>query len=99
VVVDDVVDAFVKASGESGDGQRFNVATGTETSTRRLHSVIAHAAGTADEPEFHPPRLGDLRRSCLDISRADDVLGWQPKVSIDDGVARTVEFFRSERCE
>ena len=79
VFVDDVVDAFVRACGEAGDGQRFNVGTGTETSTRQLHSVIAKAAGAADEPEFHPPRLGDLRRSCLDISLAADVLGWRPQ--------------------
>jgi UDP-glucose 4-epimerase len=96
VFVDDVVDAFVKASGEAGDGQRFNVATGTETSTRQLHSVIAKAAGAADEPEFHPPRLGDLRRSCLDISRARQVLGWAPGVDIDEGVARTVDYFRAQ---
>jgi UDP-glucose 4-epimerase len=94
VFVDDVVDAFVKSSGEAGDGQRFNIATGTETSTRQLHSVIANAADAHDEPDFHPPRLGDLRRSCLDISRAERVLGWQPKVGIDEGVARTVDFFR-----
>jgi UDP-glucose 4-epimerase len=56
--------------------------------------LIAKAAGAPDEPEFHPPRLGDLRRSCLDISRAKQVLGWQPDVGIDDGVARTVDFFR-----
>ncbi|MBE1550222.1 UDP-glucose 4-epimerase [Mycobacterium sp. OAS707] len=96
VFVDDVVDAFVKASGEAGDGQRFNVATGTETSTRQLHSVIAKAAGAPDEPEFHPPRLGDLRRSCLDISRARRVLGWAPEVDIDEGVARTVDYFRAQ---
>jgi UDP-glucose 4-epimerase len=94
VFVDDVVDAFVKASGEAGDGQRFNIATGTETSTRQLHSEIAKAAGAPDEPEFHPPRLGDLRRSCLDISRAEAVLGWRPSVTLEDGVARTVDFFR-----
>jgi UDP-glucose 4-epimerase len=94
VFVDDVVDAYVKSSGEAGDGQRFNIATGTETSTRQLHSVIAKAADAPDEPDFHPPRLGDLRRSCLDISRAERVLGWQPKVGIDEGVARTVDFFR-----
>jgi UDP-glucose 4-epimerase len=94
VFVDDVVDAFVKASGEAGDGQRFNVGTGVETSVRQLHSEIAKAAGAPDEPEFHPPRLGDLRRSCLDISRAQTVLGWRPAVQIDDGVARTVDFFR-----
>jgi UDP-glucose 4-epimerase len=96
VFVDDVVDAFVKASGEVGGGQRFNVGTGVETSVRQLHSSVAKAAGAPDEPEFHPPRLGELKRSCLDISRAADVLGWQPKVGIDDGVARTVEYFRSE---
>jgi UDP-glucose 4-epimerase len=97
VYVDDVVDAFVKASGAQGDGERFNIATGTETSTRQLHSLIAKAAGTADDPEMHPPRLGDLRRSCLDIRRAEEVLGWRPRVGIDEGVARTVEFFRVQQ--
>ena len=95
VFVDDVVDAFVKASGEAGGGQRFNIGTGVETSVRQLHSAIAAAVGAPDEPEFHPPRLGDLRRSCLDISRAETVLGWRPKVNIDDGVAQTVAFFRA----
>ncbi|KGI71166.1 GDP-mannose 4,6-dehydratase [Mycolicibacterium rufum] len=94
VFVDDVVDAFVRASGEAGSGQRFNIGTGVETSTRQLHSEIAAAAGAPDEPEFHPPRLGDVRRSCLDNSRAGSVLGWQPKVALRDGVARTVEYFR-----
>jgi len=96
VYVDDVVDAFVKAAGDQGDGQRFNVATGTETSTRQLHSVIATAAGTPDDPEFHPPRLGDLRRSRLDIGLAAEVLGWRPQVDMDTGVARTVDFFREQ---
>ncbi|MGB3893415.1 MAG: NAD-dependent epimerase/dehydratase family protein, partial [Mycolicibacter sinensis] len=41
VFVDDVVDAFVRAAGESGDGQRFNVGTGVETSDRQLHSAVA----------------------------------------------------------
>ena len=96
VFVDDVVDAFVRAAGEAGGGQRFNIGTGVETSVRQLHSVIAEAAGAPDEPEFHPPRLGDLRRSCLDISRAESVLGWRPQVELDAGVARTVEFFRMQ---
>ncbi|MDT5291042.1 MAG: UDP-glucose 4-epimerase [Mycobacterium sp.] len=94
VFVDDVVDAFVRASGEVGGGQRFNVGTGVETSTRQLHSAIAAAVSAPDEPELHPPRLGDLKRSCLDIGRASAVLGWSPKVALEDGVARTVDFFR-----
>ena len=94
VFVDDVVDAFVKAAGETGGGQRFNIGTGVETSVRQLHSEIAAAADGRDEPEFYPPRLGDLRRSSLDNSRAKQVLGWAPKVDLTDGVARTVDYFR-----
>lgn len=94
VFVDDVVDAFVRAGGEAGGGQRFNVGTGVETSTAQMHSAIAAAAGKPDAPEFHPPRLGDLKRSRLDITRAHDVLGWTPKVDLAEGVHRTVDFFR-----
>jgi UDP-glucose 4-epimerase len=97
VFVDDVVDAFVRASGPDGDGQRFNVGTGVETSDRALHSVVAAAAGGPDDPEFHPPRLGDLKRSCLDIGLAQRVLGWRPQVMLADGVQRTVEYFRRTR--
>ncbi|MDF3340195.1 GDP-mannose 4,6-dehydratase [Mycolicibacterium septicum] len=95
VFVDDVVDAFVKASGSDGGGQRFNVGTGVETSTREMHTAIALAVGAADEPEMHPPRLGDLRRSQLDIRRARDVLGWRPQVDLAAGIPKTVEYFRS----
>lgn len=95
VFVDDVVDAFVKAAGEAGGGQRFNVGTGIETSDRQLHSAVAAAVGGPDDPEFHPDRLGDLRRSCLDIGLAEGVLGWRPRVRLDDGVRRTVEYFRN----
>lgn len=95
VFVDDVVDAFVKASGGAGGGQRFNIGTGVETSDRQLHTAVAAAVGAPDDPEFAPPRLGDLERSCLDIGRAEKVLGWRPQVALDEGVRRTVEYFRS----
>ena len=94
VYVDDVVDAFVRAAGPKGGGQRFNIGTGIETSDRRLHTVVAAAVGAPDDPEFAPPRLGDLKRSCLDVRLAEMVLGWHPRVSLDDGVRRTVEYFR-----
>ena len=97
VFVDDVVDAFVRAGGEAGSGLRFNVGTGIETSTRQLHTAIAAAAGAPDDPELAPPRLGDLRRSCLDNTRAREVLGWAPHTGLTDGIARTVEFFRANQ--
>lgn len=94
VFVDDVVEAFVRASGPDGGGQRFNVGTGVETSDRQLHSLVAAAADAPDDPQFHPPRLGDLRQSCLDVALAKSVLGWAPQVALADGIGRTVEFFR-----
>ena len=94
VYVDDVVDAFVRAAGPHGNGQRFNIGTSLETSVRELHSVIAAAAGAPDDPEFYPPRLGDLKRSCLDVRLAEMILGWHPQVKLDEGVRRTVDYFR-----
>ena len=99
VFVDDVVEAFIRASGPAGGGQRFNVGTGVETSDRQLHSAVAAAVGAHDDPEFYPPRLGDLERSCLDIGLAERVLGWRPRVKLDDGVRRTVEYFRRTHAD
>jgi UDP-glucose 4-epimerase len=94
VFVDDVVEAFILASGSVGGGQRFNIATGVETSDRQLHSAVAAAIGAPDDPEFHPPRLGDIKRSCLDIGLAERVLGWRPQVELTEGIRRTTEYFR-----
>lgn len=95
VYVDDLVDAFIRAGGSDGAGKRFNIGTGVETSDRELHSAVAAAAGVADDPDFAPPRLGDLRRSCLDASRARTVLGWSPQVPLEEGLRKTVDYFRN----
>lgn len=94
VYVGDVVRAFYLASGTKGGGMRFNIGTSVETSDRQLHSLVAAAAGAPDQPEDAPARLGDVPRSALSYGRAKDVLGWQPQVSIEEGVRRTVEYFR-----
>ena len=97
VFVDDVVDAFVRASGDAGGGQRFNVGTGVETSDRQLHSAVANAVGAPDDPEF--ARRGSATSSgrASTIGRAEMVLGWHPQVRLDEGVRRTVEYFRPSR--
>ncbi len=94
VYVGDVVRAFYLAAGQLGGGLRFNVGTSVETTDRELHTLVAQAAGAADEPDFAPARLGDLPRSALSYDRAREVLGWEPQVPIAEGVARTVDYFR-----
>jgi UDP-glucose 4-epimerase len=94
VFVEDVVAAFVAASGDKGGGRRFNIGTGVQVSDRELHSLVAKAAGAADDPEFAPARLGDVRASALDNTAAQQGLGWRPEVDIAEGVRRTVDYFR-----
>ena len=97
VYVDDVVDAFIRASGPAGGGLRFNIGTGVETSDRQLHAAVAEAVGAPDQPRFGPARLGDLKRSCLDVRRAEQVLGWRPRVGLAEGLRRTADYFRADQ--
>lgn len=56
---------------------------------------MAQAAGAPDTPDYAPARLGDVPRSALSYQHAHDVLGWEPRVSIVEGVAKTVDYFRT----
>ena len=95
VYVEDVARAFFMAAGEAGDGERFNIGTGIETTDRDLHSAVANAVGGDDRPTDKPARLGDVARSSLSADKAKKTLGWEPRVSLDEGIRRTVEYFRT----
>ncbi|MGB8650229.1 MAG: NAD-dependent epimerase/dehydratase family protein, partial [Mycobacteriales bacterium] len=56
VHVDDVVDAFLRCLGGRADGRRLNIGSGVGTTVRRLHTLVAQAAGAPDAPEFAPVR-------------------------------------------
>jgi UDP-glucose 4-epimerase len=87
VYVGDVVAATLAAVDH--DGGVLNVGTGVETSVLELYERIKRAAGIEREPEFAPPRPGELQRSVLDPSLAQRELGWQPERSLDEGLAAT----------
>jgi UDP-glucose 4-epimerase len=94
VFVDDVVDAFARSI-DGGDGLLLNVGTGVETPLRVLYDAIAAAAGSTAPPVHAAPRPGELQRSALDPGRAAIHLGWRPWTSLPDGLAATVDSFRS----
>ncbi|MEW9532007.1 NAD-dependent epimerase/dehydratase family protein [Microbispora sp. NPDC049125] len=94
IFVEDVVDAFARACGTEGDGRRFNLGTGVQTTDRELHSLVAAAAGTPDEPRFEPPRLGDLPAMAVDPAPALEELGWRPRHDLATGLKATVEWAR-----
>ncbi|GAA4393803.1 UDP-glucose 4-epimerase [Actinomadura verrucosospora] len=94
VYVGDVVDAYARAAGEAGGGLRLNVGTGLQTTDRELHALVAEAAGAPDDPEFAPPRLGDLPAMSVDPRRTREALGWEPAVGLPEGLAETVAWAR-----
>jgi len=71
------------------EGGVFNVGTGVETTVLDLHRACAGVAGAGAEPRFEAARLGDVRRSVLDVSLAARELGWGPEVSIEEGLRLT----------
>ena len=94
VYVGDVVDALLAASGHAGDV--FNVGTGEETTVLELHRLCAKVAGADAEPRFEPARLGDARRSVLDVSHAAEDLGWRPQVTLEEGLRRTWDWLTQD---
>lgn len=94
VYVEDVVDAFVRACGDVAPGARLNIGTGVRTTDRDLHTVVAEAAGAADDPAFAPPRPGDVPASVVDPEPARAALGWAPRTGLREGIKSTVEWMR-----
>lgn len=86
VHVADVVAALRAASGVAGV---FNVATGVETDVMTLWRILADTSGSHFEPELAPLREGELKRSCMDPSRARRELGWEAQISLEQGLRET----------
>jgi UDP-glucose 4-epimerase len=96
VYVADVARANLLAAERRHDGP-LNVGTGVETDVNRLYQVLADAAGVRVAASHGPGKPGEQRRSCLDASAAARALGWRPEVGIEDGLRRTLEWFRARR--
>ena len=94
VYVADVVDANLRAM-DAPPGA-YNVGTGREMNVNELFGLLRVACATTGRAEHGAAKPGEQRRSCLSIERAATVLGWRPAVPVDQGLARTVAFFRGD---
>ncbi len=94
--VANVVDGVLRAAAAPGvSGEVINVATGRRTSLNELLRVLQELIGTSVTPVYDSAREGDVRDSQADISKAERLLGYRPLVSIEDGVRRTVDWYRA----
>lgn len=94
--VTNVVDGVLKAATAPGvSGRVINVATGQRISINHLFETVRKLVGGSVAPEYGPERAGDVRDSLADITLARQLLGYEPSVSFEEGLERTVDWYRT----
>lgn len=96
--VDNNVDANLKAclAGEESFGQVINIACGIETSLNELVEKINKSLSKKIKPTYNPERAGDVKHSLADITKAKKLISYEPIVSFDEGLEKTIEFYKKE---
>ena len=93
VFIDDVIHAFALAT-DRGSARLINVGTGLETSVNGLFRMLADICGFTGQPLYGPLPPGELRRIALDVSLAEESLGWRPWTHLEDGLKETVAYVK-----
>ena len=94
--VANVVDGVLRACHAQGtSGEVINVATGSRISLNQLFRTVRDLVGARVEPIYAVPRPGDVRDSQADIQKARRLLGYEPTVGFDEGLKKTVEWYRA----
>lgn len=95
VYVDDVVRANMKAMQKNVVGE-FNIGTGKQVSINQVFRKLNALTGGLTKERHGPDKAGEARRSALRFTKAKRHLDWSPKVSIDDGLEKTVKWFKKK---
>jgi|SRR5579871_1961946 len=95
--IDNAVEANVlacKAPAGKAAGQVFNIATGRRVTLNETFAALQKLTSYSGQPKYGPERSGDIKHSLADISKAEAGLGYRPKVDFEEGLRRTVEWYR-----
>jgi nucleoside-diphosphate-sugar epimerase len=94
--VANVVDGVLRAcEAPNASGEIINVATAGRISLNRLFETMRGLVGATVQPTYAEPRAGDVRDSQADIRKAKELLGYEPIVSFEEGLRRTIEWYRT----
>jgi len=97
--IDNTVEANLlaaKAPAAEVAGQVFNVATGRRVDLNEMFQALKKLTGYSGEVQYGPERGGDIKHSLADIARAEKHMGYKPKVDFEEGLRRTVEWYRAQ---
>jgi UDP-glucose 4-epimerase len=95
--IDNVVQANLKACvapAENAAGRMFNIACGERITLNQTYSLLQKMTGFAGEPLYAPGRAGDIKHSLAEISAARAAIGYEPTVDFEEGLRRTIEFYK-----
>ena len=95
IFVSDVVQANLLALNYS-KSDIFNIGTGIENDVNTLFHHLNKFTGANCKEEHAPAKAGEQLRSVIDYTKAKKLLGWQPKISFENGLQQTVEFFKKK---
>ena len=93
ISVSDVVDANIAAI-DRGDGMTINIATAEATNVTKIFEMLRSIIGYKWDPLHGPQRTGEVYQIALDWSRAAKELDWSPKISLEEGLQMTVDYFK-----
>jgi UDP-glucose 4-epimerase len=96
--VENVVNANLLASSAPAAnvaGRAFNIATGRRITLNETYAILQKLTGYARPPEYAPDRAGDIKHSLADISCIETAIGYKPTVSFEEGLSRTVGWYRT----
>src|SRR5580700_3649913 len=98
--IDNAVEANLlacKAPAAKVAGQMFNTATGRRVTLNETFKLLQDLTSYKGQPKYGPERGGDIKHSLADISKAEAALGYKPLVNFEEGLRRTVEWYRSKQ--
>lgn len=97
IYIDNVVHGnLLAATVPDAVGEVINLATGRPTTVNELVQALNRVMGTALQPEYVPARESDILHSCASIDKAERLLDYAPLVPFEEGLARTVEWYREQ---
>ncbi len=93
--IDNLVDQTLRAcEAPHASGMVFNGGTGARITLNQVLKLLEKITGQKIQAKYEPPRTGDIRHSQADISRARQVLGYEPRVDFEEGLRRTWEWYK-----
>lgn len=90
--VDDLIEGFIRLLAYDGPAQPVNIGNPGEATVLEIARIIKQTLNSDSEIVFEPRPVDDPQNRCPDLTRAKELLGWEPKVSLEDGLRRTTEW-------